>query len=480
MNKRIKFFIFLNILILLCGCNSHIHNHIDGVCECGDKLTYLVIFKDYDGTILREEYVRHGHNAIGPENPIREGYDFDSWSENYNVVTKDLIIYAKYSEQWFIDSNGLPSLTKSGEIRIKEKYYNYKQYFGNIEELEFDRYLGMYNDADVFRFKKSGIDDINYEIIEDYVFRYPTSASNYEVLYNNKFYTLTEAYDKKILSYENIKQIFKYSSLFEQYDRFYYLDEYAYRFNLSLLGEKTLKDAYYNYFLKDSEKYIIDDVYIKEYICSIIKEGKKFYHAAIFDYKDSKYEMKQFKEQIADYEFVYENNNTIKILIDNKFYSLNDAYDLNLINNDDIGKIHKYYNKKYTVEYILDKQNDAISKKPQMIEKIKQMYLNKFYSNSNYTIDDIEIKEMYGVTNYGIFYAKLINTKDIKEEKLFKSNINGYEIIDDINNPILYFYQDKGVEKVLTLKEGYDEGYLYNIFEIIKFIQENIYYKTED
>ena len=115
-----------------------------------------------------------------------------------------------------------------------------------------------------------------------------------------------------------------------------------------------------------------------------------------------------------------------------------------------------------------------------MIEKIKQMYLNKFYSNSNYTIDDIEIKEMYGVTNYGIFYAKLINTKDIKEEKLFKSNINGYEIIDDINNPILYFYQDKGVEKVLTLKEGYDEGYLYNIFEIIKFIQENIYYKTED
>lgn len=38
--------------------------------------TYSVVFKDYDGTVLKTQNVESGKSATAPANPSREGYAF--------------------------------------------------------------------------------------------------------------------------------------------------------------------------------------------------------------------------------------------------------------------------------------------------------------------------------------------------------------------------------------------------------------------
>ena len=61
-----------------------------------DVKTYTVVFKDFDGTILKEETVEEGKNATAPSNPSRDGYDFIGWDKEYNNITSNLEINAKY------------------------------------------------------------------------------------------------------------------------------------------------------------------------------------------------------------------------------------------------------------------------------------------------------------------------------------------------------------------------------------------------
>lgn len=60
------------------------------------KVSYHVVFTDYNGDILKEETVTEGKNATPPENPSRKGYTFAGWDKAYDYVASDLIIKAKY------------------------------------------------------------------------------------------------------------------------------------------------------------------------------------------------------------------------------------------------------------------------------------------------------------------------------------------------------------------------------------------------
>lgn len=55
-----------------------------------------VIFKDYNGDILKLESVREGEDATPPQNPTREGHTFSKWDRDYTNITKDLIVTAVY------------------------------------------------------------------------------------------------------------------------------------------------------------------------------------------------------------------------------------------------------------------------------------------------------------------------------------------------------------------------------------------------
>ena len=66
---------------------------------CKDLLltkNYEVIFEDWDGTIISTQSVLTGDNAILPNAPAREGYEFCGWSGNYTNVNNDATVVAQY------------------------------------------------------------------------------------------------------------------------------------------------------------------------------------------------------------------------------------------------------------------------------------------------------------------------------------------------------------------------------------------------
>lgn len=60
---------------------------------------HTVTFKDWDGTVLKEESVKEGEDATPPDDPEREGYIFDGWDGDYTEVEDDRTVTAQYSEE---------------------------------------------------------------------------------------------------------------------------------------------------------------------------------------------------------------------------------------------------------------------------------------------------------------------------------------------------------------------------------------------
>jgi uncharacterized repeat protein (TIGR02543 family) len=58
--------------------------------------TCSVIFKDYDGTVLKTETVEYEKSATAPVDPTRTGYSFTGWDTDFSKVTSDLIVTAIY------------------------------------------------------------------------------------------------------------------------------------------------------------------------------------------------------------------------------------------------------------------------------------------------------------------------------------------------------------------------------------------------
>ena len=58
--------------------------------------TYLVTFVDDEGNILSEQRVGEGTSAVAPDDPVKEGYTFIGWDKEFNNVTSDLTIKAKF------------------------------------------------------------------------------------------------------------------------------------------------------------------------------------------------------------------------------------------------------------------------------------------------------------------------------------------------------------------------------------------------
>lgn len=63
-----------------------------------DKDIVTVIFKDYDGTVLKEEKIKKGEDATAPNKPSRDGYRFIKWDTVFENVKVNITVTAVYEE----------------------------------------------------------------------------------------------------------------------------------------------------------------------------------------------------------------------------------------------------------------------------------------------------------------------------------------------------------------------------------------------
>ena len=94
-----------------CSCGEadpnyvpHTHEFIDGKCSCGEadpnyeNIFYTITFVDYDGTVITEVKISKGEQIKLPNNPIRTGYTFIGWDNDFNFIESDLVVRALYSQ----------------------------------------------------------------------------------------------------------------------------------------------------------------------------------------------------------------------------------------------------------------------------------------------------------------------------------------------------------------------------------------------
>ena len=63
--------------------------------------TYTVNFYDWDGTIISTQTVREGEDAVLPENPEKEGYDFLGWDKSVANIREDTDFFADFAKKEF-------------------------------------------------------------------------------------------------------------------------------------------------------------------------------------------------------------------------------------------------------------------------------------------------------------------------------------------------------------------------------------------
>lgn len=166
---------------------------------------------------------------------------------NYYKITRDT------DERITLTVPQMPEvkLDERAEKKILEALRAYMPTFHNIEFTKYEAYItdyyGCYNGAYVFKYKspqiayRFGYDNYYYETVEDidFLYLYSPSSSSYSsgnvcsctriyVYYKGEIFTLSYAYTKGILTYDNIKTIKNYHTAYFPYmiDEFIYDEEY--------------------------------------------------------------------------------------------------------------------------------------------------------------------------------------------------------------------------------------------------------------
>ena len=111
-----------NHLILVMDDDSTIDAGEVGSNDSPSVNTYTVVFKDYDGTILKTQTVESGKAATAPAAPSRDGYVFSKWDKNFSAITADLVVtaqYTKITEPTIVIDNVTASAGDTVSVRLR-------------------------------------------------------------------------------------------------------------------------------------------------------------------------------------------------------------------------------------------------------------------------------------------------------------------------------------------------------------------------
>ena len=104
-----------------------------------------VIFKDYDGTVLKTDKVEKGKDATAPADPKRENFQFAGWDKSFKNVTSDLVITATYTTTKAVICAEHVSVNKgTGEVTMNIRVINNPGIMGAVLKVSVnDKALGF-------------------------------------------------------------------------------------------------------------------------------------------------------------------------------------------------------------------------------------------------------------------------------------------------------------------------------------------------
>lgn len=110
-------------LILVLDNGNEIDAGYVGVKDTTEpSTTYTVVFKDYDGSVLKTETVAAGKSATAPTAPDREGYVFSKWDKTFTNVTSNMIVTAQYTKitnPTIVLDNAITSSGETVSVRMR-------------------------------------------------------------------------------------------------------------------------------------------------------------------------------------------------------------------------------------------------------------------------------------------------------------------------------------------------------------------------
>jgi hypothetical protein len=95
---------------------EHVKSNLD-IKPIYDVQVYKVTFLGFNDTELKVENVEYGKNATAPDAPEVEGYTFTGWDKEFDNVTSDLTVKAKYE----INHYALTLVAGHGTIAITDE-----------------------------------------------------------------------------------------------------------------------------------------------------------------------------------------------------------------------------------------------------------------------------------------------------------------------------------------------------------------------
>lgn len=176
-----------------------------------DKNAFHVIFIDWDGTVLQDEWISEGAPAVVPATPQHEYLDFLRWTKpaaDLNEVHRDMVVGAVYT----------PKTTANGEVAFF---------------IEGEFYATQYNVKFVIsRISGSG----NYSLLIDW------GDGNTQTVSANNDRTITHTYDSAVQRYK----IVAYNTATSK--ACLYSMEYSYAYNriFNCLSETRFNTTYFN------------------------------------------------------------------------------------------------------------------------------------------------------------------------------------------------------------------------------------------
>lgn len=214
----------------------------------GSKIdsSFKVVFKEYDGTILKEEIVRYGQDATAPTPNGKEEAKFVGWSRDITNVTKDLEVIAKYDDSDFIvnfyDING--KIIKTEKLKYLE---NAKAPNTDVEGYTFIKwsqdFTNVKMDLDIYPIYEINSYKVNFKYI-DPITNEEIVLSEQVVKYNESA-TLPKAPDFTGYTFEgwseNVESVKKDMDVFAKYEPIYFTVKFINSEDGSIIEERKVR-----------------------------------------------------------------------------------------------------------------------------------------------------------------------------------------------------------------------------------------------